>query len=262
MKIIVSVFFLAALVTITSLLMSSSFHNECKDIYEEHGTTGSFVLYDHKNDSYDYCDEKRCEKRFCPASTFKIPNSIIGLETGAIDPEEKFKWDGKQRAIPSWNQDHVLKSAYHHSVVPYYKDLARKVGEKKMRTYLKKFEYGNMDCSGKIDEFWLNGVLEISQKEQIEFLKKLFDKKLGLSKRTDSIMNDIMVFKKTDNYIIRAKTGASLHDKVGWFVGWVEIDENVYFFANNIEFDGKLTREFMKKRIDTALDILKKKQII
>ena len=117
MKIIVSVFFLAALVTITSLLMSSSFHNECKDIYEEHGTTGSFVLYDHKNDSYDYCNEIRCEKRFCPASTFKIPNSIIGLETGAIDPDEKFKWDGKQRAIPSWNQDHGQQVHYHRMLI-------------------------------------------------------------------------------------------------------------------------------------------------
>ena len=45
--------------------------------------------------------------RFLPASTFKIVNSLIGLETGRISDEKMvIKWDGIKR----WNEDHP-----HHS---------------------------------------------------------------------------------------------------------------------------------------------------
>jgi beta-lactamase class D len=262
MKITITIVAAALLIAITCAVAGSTFNNQVKDLYKKHNATGSFVLYDLNNNEFNYYDEKRCERRFCPASTFKIPNSIIGLECRSIDPEAIIKWDGTKRAVKGWNQDHNLKSAYSHSVVPYYQDLARKIGVKKMRQYLKQFDYGNMDCSGEIDRFWLNGTIQITQKEQIKFLKKLYQKKLGISQRTDSIMNDIMVFKQTDDYTIKAKTGASTFDKVGWFVGWVETKDNVFFFANNLSFEGDLTTEFMKKRIVTTLDILRDSGVI
>src|SRR5262245_13183914 len=42
-------------------------------------TKGAFVLYDSKHNRYVRYNERRCRERFSPKSTFKIPNSLIGL---------------------------------------------------------------------------------------------------------------------------------------------------------------------------------------
>jgi len=45
-----------------------------------------------------------------------------------------------------------MKSAFRYSVVWYYQELARRVGEKQMKKYLSKNHYGNADTGDKIDE--------------------------------------------------------------------------------------------------------------
>ena len=51
-------------------------------------------LYDLVNNSYLKYNPERCDQQFIPASTFKIFNSLVGLETGAVKDEfEVFKWD-------------------------------------------------------------------------------------------------------------------------------------------------------------------------
>ena len=68
-----------------------------------------------------------------PASTFKIPNSIIALETGLIEDDSTLiKWDGDERRLPAWEQDLVFRDAFHYSCVPCYQEIARKIGEKRM----------------------------------------------------------------------------------------------------------------------------------
>src|SRR5689334_22331825 len=57
-------------------------------------TTGAFVLYDLKNNRYLRHNPARCRQRFSPYSTFKIPNSLIGLETKVIaDADYLIRWD-------------------------------------------------------------------------------------------------------------------------------------------------------------------------
>ena len=200
--------------------------------------TGCFVLYDQNEDRYIRYNPKRCGDRFSPASTFKIPNSLIGLETGVI-PDENFvlKWDGVKRWVPAWNQDQDLKAAIKNSTVWYYQELARRVGEERMKKFVTAFEYGNRDVSGGIDQFWLRGSLRISADEQIVFLRKLAADKLPVSKRTLDIVKKITVLEKTPEYTLHGKTGwAQSTDKdLGWLVGWVEKDKNIYFYAMNIE---------------------------
>ena len=41
-----------------------------------------------------------------------------------------------------------------------------------------------------------------------------------------------MIFEKTSNYTLRGKTGWV--DKTGWFVGYLEQNNQVYYFATNI----------------------------
>jgi len=202
------------------------------------GFTGAFVLYDLNLKRYIRYNPERCAERFIPASTFKIMNSLIGLETGIIpDADYVIKWDGTKYDIPAWNQDHTLRTAIQNSVVWYYQELARRVGEKKMQEYVDAAHYGNQDISGKIDTFWLEGGLRISAEEQVEFLKRLYKGELPFSQRSMNIVKEILVLEKTETYQLSGKTGSGqrITPHESWFVGYLETKGNVYFFATNIE---------------------------
>lgn len=227
--------------------------------------TGCFVLYDQNEDRYIRYNPNRCGERFSPASTFKIPNSLIGLETGVI-PDENFvlKWDGVKLRVPAWNQDQDLKAAIKNSTVWYYQELARRVGEERMKKFVTAFEYGNRDISGGIDQFWLSGSLRISADEQIAFLRKLAADKLPVSQRTLDIVKNITVLEETPEYTLHGKTGwAQSTDKdLGWLVGWVEKDKNIYFYAMNIEAVEPAKETFAQARHTILRAILHELNII
>ncbi len=180
----------------------------------------------------------RCDSGFLPASTFKIPNTLIGLETGILkDQNSIFKWKGEKRRLEAWEKDLTLREAFHVSCVPCYQELARSIGEERMKSYLKKFHYGNITVTAEtIDNFWLEGNSTISQYQQIDFLKKLYDEKLPLSKTTMKEMKNIMVIKDTVNYKLSGKTGWAIrnNNNYGWFVGYLETNNQVYFVATNV----------------------------
>ncbi len=229
--------------------------SEVKPELEKHfqGSKGAFVLYDLNRNQYVRYNPERCAERFIPASTFKIMNSLIGLETGVI-PDEDYviQWDGTQYAIPSWNQDHTLRTAIQNSVVWYYQELARRVGKERMQSYVDAADYGNKDISGQIDTFWLEGGLRISADEQVEFLKWLYQDELPFSTRSVNIVKDILVLEKADSYQLSGKTGSvqRLTPHEGWFVGYLETKGNVYFFATNFEStspDGVASGETARK---------------
>nr|AIA10535.1 classD_beta_lactamase [uncultured bacterium] len=230
-------------------------------------TTGAFVLYDLKDNHYIRYNEKRCRERFSPKSTFKIPNSLIGLETGVIrDADFVIPWNRQkyppqdnwnQEPFSHWGQDHTLRSAIKYSVVWYYRELALRVGESRMKKLVSAFSYGNENVSGAIDDFWLNGTLKISADEQVEFLKAFYAERLPVSKRSIDIVKDILVLEKTPTYTLRGKTGGGSIAEgkyIGWFVGYLEINSDVYFFATNIE--GSSFQAIRDKRIEITKQIL------
>jgi len=221
------------------------------------GFPGTFVLYDLNANRYIRYNPEGSSKGFLPASTFKIMNSLIGLETGVI-PDENYviKWDGTQYENPAWNQDHTLKTAFQNSVVWYYQELARRVGREKMQQYVDLAGYGNGDISGQIDTFWLEGGLRISADEQVELLKRLYQDDLPFSQRSMNIVKDIMMVEKTGDYQLRGKAGTAVSgtSHVGWFVGYLEEKGNAYFFATNIQSQGSDATGVKAKEI--SLDIL------
>jgi beta-lactamase class D len=219
---------------------------------------GCFVLYDKKENKFIRYNAKRCAKRFTPASTFKIPNTLIALETGVIkDEDEILKWDGVKRDRAEWNRDHTLDSAFEYSAVWFYQEIARRVGEERMKKYLNDFAYGNRNTSGGIDLFWLRGNLRISPDEQITFLRKVSENKLPISVRSIEILKKIMLTENNANYKLFAKTGAGRdgEKRVGWYVGFIEQNGNVYYFASNIEAENT-NENFMPARVEIAKKIL------
>ena len=224
------------------------------------GFKGAFVLYDLNSKQYIRYNPERCAERFIPASTFKIMNSLIGLETGVI-PDENYviKWDGTHYDVPSWNQDNTLKTAIQNSVVWYYQELARRVGNKKMQYYVDAAHYGNQNISGQIDTFWLEGGLRISADEQVDLLKRLYQGVLPFSQRSMNIVKEILVLEEAESYKLSGKTGSQqrIMPHEGWFVGYLEKNGNVYFFATNLESsspDGLANGDLARK---ISLDILR-----
>jgi len=156
--------------------------NDFKKYFDEYNHQGCFVLFDLNKNEYIKYNPAAASQEFIPASTFKIFNSLVGLETGAIkDENEIMKWDGEKRMYDVWNQDLDLTNAFKYSAVWFYQQLARKIGEEKMKYYIKLNHYGSEDISGSIDKFWLDGGLKISADEQIEFLKKIYRNEVKFS---------------------------------------------------------------------------------
>ncbi len=240
------------------LLGVSASSQDMKKYFDEYNVKGSFVMYDLNADKYFYYDSARCKTRFTPASTFKIPNSIIGLETGVIADENFIiKWDST-KSRETCDHDLTLKDAIKYSCVWYYKELARRVGADRMQQMLDKFDYGNKDITSGVDKFWLEGSMKISQQEQIGFLKKVYKYELPVQKRSIDILKNIIVLDSNSSYIMRAKTGWGVENNndIGWLVGWVEKNGNAYFFAVNIESD-KEVPGFGEARMKITEKILK-----
>ena len=205
------------------------------------GTEGTFVAY--KVDDYLIIasDKVRSGEGKLPASTFKIPNSIIALETGVVgDPDKDvFKWDGVNRDIEAWNKYHTLRSAIAVSAVPVYQEIARRIGQERMQKYVDLFEYGNRDIGGGIDQFWLTGNLRIDPVEQIDFVDRLRRGVLPVSKRAQELVRDILPVTKIGDATIRAKSGLLGAEigkpSLGWLVGWAEKGSSTTVFAMNMD---------------------------
>jgi beta-lactamase class D len=219
----------------------NEFRDDLARRFFELGTEGTFVAY--KVDDYLIIasDKRRSSEGKLPASTFKVPNSIIALDTGVVEDPDKdvFKWDGVTRSIEAWNKDHTLRSALAVSAVPVYQEIARRVGEERMKKYVDLLEYGNRDIGGGIDQFWLTGNLRIDPVQQIDFVDRLRRGTLPVSKRAQELTRDILPVTKVGDATIRAKSGLvgaeSGKPSLGWLVGWVEKGSSVTVFAMNMD---------------------------
>ncbi len=224
--------------------------------FTERGVKGTFALSSSKNTRVRSSDPARAVQRYLPASTFKIVNSLIGLETGVVvDGSQLFVWDGKQREFPAWNQNHTLLSAFQNSVVPVYQKIASQIGQQRMQHWVDTLHYGNQDISGGKAGFWLDGGLRISATEQIELLSRLHNQQLPLSDRTQRIVVDIMKMEQSDNYVLRGKTGwvAATEPQLGWWVGWLEMKRETLYFALNMDI---MKRDDLPLRKQIGLSIL------
>src|SRR6202166_829283 len=210
-------------------------------LFADAGTAGTFVGY--KVDDYLVIssDSDRSGEAKLPASTFKIPNSIIALETGVVSDPDKdiFTWDGVVRSIEAWNRNHTLRSAIAASAVPVYQEIARRIGAERMQKYVDLFEYGNRDIGGGIDQFWLTGNLRIDPIQQIDFVDRLRRGALPVSKRSQELVRDILPVTKAGDSIIRAKSGLLGAEigkpSLGWMVGWAEKGDARTVFALNMD---------------------------
>ncbi|MEP1059522.1 class D beta-lactamase [Stenomitos frigidus] len=219
---------------------TSDFSQHFRDL----GVEGSILIYDATSDRTYQHNPQRNATPFLPASTFKILNALISLETKVIaDDVAVLTWDGIPRQIPEWNRDLNMREAMKLSAIWFYQVLARRVGHEQMQKWITQVGYGNQTIGSKaaIDNFWLEGELRITPQQQVQFLQRLYKNDLPFSEQSLAIVKDMLIIEKTPDYTIRAKTGWTgfgnkTMRQAGWVVGYLEKGKNVYFFATNIDF--------------------------
>ncbi len=217
---------------------------------------GCIVVYNETDKDIFIHDSTRAYRRFSPASTYKIFNTLLAFESAiAKDSSYSIKWDGEKHSILSWNRDHSLNSAFKNSVVWYYQSLARSIGRETAKKFIVSCSYGNRNIGKQIDRYWLDTSLQISAIEQIKFLRALKNDSLPFSKSAMHKTKEIML-QDTSFGELYYKTGLSLKQKVGWFVGWQIYKGHTYYFALNISYK-QLESLFIESREKLALDILR-----
>ncbi len=225
--------------------------NSLKKYFDSANVDGCFSMVNNQNGKVTVYNMKLDTERVLPASTFKIVNSLIGLETGRITDEKMvIKWDGVKRWNEDWNKDLTMEQAFKVSAVNYYQEVARRIGRDTMQMWLDSLHYGNMKINGPIDSFWLNNTLKISPDEQLGLVKKLYFDKLPFQKRTQQIVKDVMLQENNTQYKLSYKTGWGYDEMIGWVVGWIEENRHVYFFVLQVRgHDKKMDMATVRMKI-------------
>ena len=200
---------------------------------------GSFVLYNAGADIWEIYNEKDAGTRVSPDSTYKIYDALMALESGIITPDSSsMTWDGTEYGFDAWNSDQDLTTAMQNSVNWYFQSLDRQAGRDTVADFYDRIGYGNRDTSGDIGSYWMESTLKISPVEQVELLTELYYNEFGFSQENTDAVKDSLKLSYGQTGTLSGKTGTGMVDGKnvnGWFVGYVEQAENVYFFAVNIQ---------------------------
>ena len=209
------------------------------DIFLSEGIVATLVVASLDGSTVHTYNDGRSLQRFSPASTFKIPNTLIALNAQLVmSKNSQFVWDGTDKGLDRWNKDQTLESAFKVSCVWCYQEIARKVGAEQYAEALAMLDYGNQSVGNEIDAFWLNGDLRISAIEQIEFLRKIYNYEVPYRREHVDILKEIMLTEQTSSYAIYAKSGwAVTMPQVGWYVGFVSKSDEIWLFAMNLQVD-------------------------
>lgn len=254
------------LILILTVWTSTVFgQTDLKKYFDSFGLKGSTTIYDYKNKRWIYTDKQDAMAATLPASTFKIPNSLFALEYNVVqDENEIFKWDGETRShlgtvVEAWNKDTDLKSAFKNSTIWFYVKIAETVGRNQYKTTLRRCRYGNNTYSEPGTDFWNYGEFATTPKNQIKFLIRLYENRLPFSKTTLDKVKEIMITEKNEAHTYRDKTGWTRKNgtDIGWWVGYVEKRDNVYFFATRLLKDeNDNNKDFLKNRKEITKLIL------
>ena len=237
---------------------------EWSSLFSESNTQGSIVVLDARGKSLQTLvyNPARAERRYSPASTFKIAHSLFALDAGLLNDEfQVIPWDGVKRSQPAWNQDQNLRSAIRNSTVWVFERFAKELGDEREVVYMRKIGYGNAVVTGE-KPFWVEGDLAISSFEQIDFLQRLYRNQLPFKVEHQRLVKDVLINEAGPDWILRGKTGWT--GKLGWWVGWVEWPTGPVFFAMNMDTPNRLAdlpkRQSITRSVLLSIDALPKAQ--
>ena len=215
---------------------------EFKKYFDQCQVEGSIVLFDDAQKRWVASDTVGIYTEMLPASTFKIINLLIALETKTIaDENEVIKWVGKTDTLkygyrPEIYHDMTVREAFRISAGWAFIELSKKIGKDRYMKYLKQCNYGNLDLSRDDSDFWNYGSFGISPVNQVEFLRLLHQEKLPFSVKHMRTVKEVMKTEENAGYSIHSKTGWTREGgtSIGWWVGYLETGKGATFFATRI----------------------------
>lgn len=233
--------------------------------FEANKVEGCFGMFDNGHGSFTIYNINRFkDSAYLPASTFKIVNSLIGIETGRVkDDSTVIKWNGIASGREECDRDLSMYNAFRISCPPWYQQLARMIGKDTMQRWLDTLaygqRYGKFVIKNNLDTFWLDNSATITADEQLGLVKKLYFDQLPFQKRTHGIVRRMMLMEENSNYSLSYKTGWGFTGKghsLGWIVGWIEENKHPYFFVLQIENPDR-NFNIAAVRLNILKDILK-----
>ena len=232
---------------ITQLNLSSNFGDY----------TGSFVLYDQATDKWNIYNIDNASTRIPPNSTYKIYDALLGLESGIITPEHStFTWNGEPCPFESWESDQDLTSAMHNSVNWYFQAIDSQAGFQSVKTFLQTINYGNQNTGTNLNLYWTDFSLKISPIEQVELLQNFYQNNFHFDRKNIQAVKNALLLSTTSSGSLYGKTGTGRvngKDVNGWFVGYIESDNNTYYFATNIQAPSNATGSQATEITETIL---------
>lgn len=182
-------------------------------LFQQQGVAGTFVLYDVEAGRMVATDADRAQQFFVPGATFDVAVAAIALETAVATDEKSLRSAGD------------------------IQEAARRIGVPRMQEMLDKLGYGNRTLGDVIDRFWIDGPLEITAVEQVQFLARLAQGKLPLTEQSQALARELLRLERRGDTVLYGRTGlhAGAAPKLGWFVGWIERGNAVHAFALNVD---------------------------
>ena len=123
------------------------------------------------------------------------------------------------------------------SVSWYFQSIDKQLGLSTIRSFVRDNHYGNQTVSGESSSYWINSSLRISPIEQVEMLIKLYyNDYLFNPEHIQMVKNSLFLLSTADGSLY-GKTGTIEYNQqntTGWFIGFLEKENHVYFFATDI----------------------------
>lgn len=240
----------------TNILYSNQIQVDIAADFKQANTEGVLLFQKNSQIAITGNQVNRAEQPFIPASTFKILNALIALEHQKTNPNEVFKWNGQPRAYPHWQKDMTMVEAMQFSTVPVYQEIAQRIGSELMQSELKRVHYGNTKLGNVIDRFWLDGPLEITPRQSLDFISKLSTNTLPFKPEVQQAIKEMLLIESHANYKLYGKTGWGTTQPydVGWLVGWIETSKGeVIPYVLNMQMkdgmDPNIRKELVLKAI-------------
>ena len=222
--------------------------NSLKKVFDENHVDGCFGMFDNSHGMFTLYNIKRFrDSAYLPASTFKIVNSLIGIETGRVkDDSTIISWNGTPTGRTECDKDLTMYNAFRLSCSPWFQELARRIGKDTMQHWLDTLgyarRYGNFTIKNNLDTFWLDNSARITADEQLGLVKKLYFDQLPFQERSQQLVRSMMLMESNANYSLAYKTGRGVTHKehaLGWIIGWIEENRHPYFFVLQVEHPDK-----------------------
>lgn len=210
-------------------LNHAKINNDLKKHFDSSKVEGCFALLNNQIGTITIYNMELDTQRLPSGTSFKIPETLIGIQSGRIVNENTI--------LPtdtSASGNLTLKQAFEKTSIPYFQEMARRIGKDTLQMWLDSINYGNQKMSSPVDSFWLNNELQISPDEQLGFMSKLYFEQLPFQKYAQETVANLMLKEDDSLYKLSYATGTGIDEKnnsIAWNLGWIEENRHVYFFV-------------------------------